>query len=101
MKAIINGKKYDTETAEKIASWDNGLGYGDFNNMSETLYQKRTGEFFLHGEGGANTRYAKGNGSSSWGSSAIISFDLEDAKEWMEKHGNADQYEELFGEVEE
>ncbi len=101
MKKIINGKKYDTETATKIESWDNGLGYNDFNNLSEDLYQKKTGEFFLHGEGGANTKYSKSSRNSSWGSSDIVPLSLNEAKDWFEEHGDADKYEEIFGEVEE
>ncbi len=41
MKKIINGKKYDTETATRLADWNNG-GY-----CKETLYQKHTGEYFM------------------------------------------------------
>ena len=54
MKKIINGKTYNTETAKKLANWDNEI-YGSFDSIEETLYQKRTGEFFLAGEGGAST----------------------------------------------
>ncbi len=101
MKKIINGKKYDTETAEVIGYWSNHLGSNDFNSLSETLYKKKTGEFFLYGEGGANTRYSKSNGNSSWGSSTIIPFAEREAMDWLEEHGDADRYEEVFGEVEE
>lgn len=37
MKKIINGKMYDTETARKIATSDEGV-----------LYEKKTGEYFLN-----------------------------------------------------
>lgn len=56
MKKIINGKKYDTETAREVACKAWGY-YGDLNFVFETLYKKKTGEFFLYGEGGANTSY--------------------------------------------
>lgn len=92
---------YNTETATKIAEWDNGLSYSDFNNLSETLYKKKTGEFFLHGEGGANTRYSKSSGNMSYGSSDIIPFSEAEVKEWLEENGNSEEYEECFGEVEE
>lgn len=99
MKKIIGGKKYDTNTAECVGSWDNGLNSGDFNNCSEDLYRKKTGEFFLHGEGGANSKYSKSNGNSSWGSSDIIPLSIEEAKQWFEDYGDADEYEAIFGEV--
>jgi len=56
MKKIINGKKYDTETATKLG--EDCRGYrGDIDFWSEELYRKKTGEFFLYGEGGARSQY--------------------------------------------
>ena len=57
MKKIINGKVYDTETAQVLGSWSN-MSDRSFERIDETLYRKRTGEFFLHGEGGPMSRYA-------------------------------------------
>lgn len=66
MKKIINRKKYDTETAKAVGSWDNGNP--GINYVEETLYRKKTGEYFLHGEGGPNTRYCwMGGNNSSYG----------------------------------
>ena len=53
MRKNIDRKMYDTETAELLASSSNGYGHGDFRYMEEQLYRKKTGEFFLYGEGGA------------------------------------------------
>ena len=47
MKKIINGRKYDTETAKEIGYWSNGYPCSDFNHCEETLYLKKTGEY-LH-----------------------------------------------------
>lgn len=63
MLKIIKGRKYDTETATKICSYDNGLPSGDFDALCEQLYVKRTGEFFLYGYGGARTAYAEADGN--------------------------------------
>lgn len=52
MKKIINGKKYDTETAGLICEHDNGRSWTDFYFYKECLYKKKTGEFFIHEEGG-------------------------------------------------
>lgn len=102
MKKIINNKVYDTETAKLLGRMDNGCGYNDFNWVSESLFRKRTGEFFLLGEGGANTRYASSVGDNSWSSgSAIIPIGEERAREWAERHLNADEYEDIFGKVSE
>ena len=50
MKKIIKGKVYDTDTARELASWANGGNWRDFSHLEETLYRKKTGEYFLHGE---------------------------------------------------
>jgi len=102
MKKIINGKKYDTDTATACGEYNNGLGVGDFNSLSETLYRKKTGEFFLHGDGGAMTRYGKHDGDGmQCGGADIVPISEAEAREWGENHLEADEYEALFGEVEE
>ena len=52
MKKIINGKMYNTETAKYCGGYEFS-NCGDFNYVCEELYQKKTGELFLYGEGGA------------------------------------------------
>jgi len=98
MKKIINNKVYDTETAKLLGRADNGCGYNDFNWVRESLFRKKTGEYFLFGEGGANTRYAESVGSNSWsGGWAIFPFTVERAREWAENNLSADDYENIFG----
>ena len=100
MKKIINGKVYDTETAKELARWDNGLSYNDFGSVEETLYRKKTGEFFLHGCGGANTQYAEPSGTNWWKSGErIMPLCFAEAREWAEKHLSGEVYEEIFGAV--
>lgn len=102
MKRIINGKKYDTATAKEIGSASNGGGWRDFSHWEETLYRKKTGEFFLFGEGGPMTCYSVSCGQNSWsGGSAIRPLTEAEAKEWAERYLDVDDYEEIFGEVEE
>ena len=73
MMKIIKGKKYDTETALKVAEWDNGLGRSDHHAIYETLYKKRTGEFFLFGEGGGLTGYSEAVGNAfTWGEKILL-----------------------------
>ena len=98
MKRIINGKLYDTETAKQVGSWSNNLSYRDFSEMSEYLYRKRTGEFFLHGSGGPMTKYAQSTGQNSWtGGEMIIPLTIQAAREWAEEKLSADEYAEIFG----
>lgn len=101
MKKIINGKRYDTSTAKMMNSYSYGYPR-DFSYWEETLYRKNTGEFFLHGEGGPASRYAEALSGGGWtGGEKIIPLSLEEAQKWAEKYLDGDEYEEIFGAVEE
>ena len=101
MKRIINGRKYDTNTATLIG--DAGHSYpSDFEYWREELYRKKTGEFFLHGWGGPRSGYARRTGQNEWSSGEqIIPLSLKEARRWIETYLDADKYEEIFGPVEE
>lgn len=100
MKKIINGKKYDTDTAKEVGYKASGVSPRDLSWWRETLYVKRTGEFFLYGEGGPMTKYAVSCGQNQWcGSSKIIPLNTEAAQKWVSEHLSVDEYESLFGEV--
>ena len=101
MKKIISGKRYDTETAQLIgsASYSNRT---DFHFWNEELYRKKTGEFFLYGEGGPASKYSRQIEQNTWsGGEQIIPLTLEEAQEWGEKYLDADEYEKVFGRIEE
>ncbi len=100
MRRIINGKKYDTETAELMAEYKIS-NRRDFNFLEEELYRKKTGEFFLYGEGGANSKYREEVALNEWsGGEAITPLSEDEAKRWVEAYAD-DEYEAIFGEVEE
>ena len=97
MRKIINGKLYDTSTAEFIGN-DSYSNSRDFHHWSEELYQKRTGEFFLYGEGGPMSRYAETVGQNEWsGGEKIMPLTYDKARERAEKHLGVDEYEAAFG----
>ena len=101
MKKIIGGKKYDTGTAHCVGT-DGYSRAGDFHRWTEKLYQKNSGVFFLCGEGGPLSHYGRRDGQNGFiGGEKVIPYTIEEAKEWVEKHLDADEYEEIFGEVEE
>lgn len=101
MKRIINGKVYDTDKARECGS-DSYSNSRDFNHWSETLYQKRTGEFFLHGSGGPMSRYAERVEQNMWsGGQQLIPLSYDKARQWAEEHLTGDEYESIFGEVSE
>ena len=102
MNKLIDGKRYDTEKAEPVGEADNGLYPGDLDYYCETLYRKRTKEFFLHAEGGPRSRCAKPDGSSGWaGGEEIVPLSLEGACKWAERNLTADEYAVIFGEPDE
>jgi hypothetical protein len=95
MKKIINGKLYDTDKARYLGGDSAGDG---FSSWSEELYQKRTGEFFLYGEGGPMTKYAENVSDNTWtGGEKIMPLSLDAARQWAEEHLSADDYAEIFG----
>lgn len=97
MKKIINGKKYDTDTAQYIDENSNNLSKSDFRFFQEVLYKKKTGEFFLYGEGHGMSDYASTkNGVNSWGYK-IIPLTENQTKLWLEKNSTVEIYEKLFG----
>ncbi|MDR2043505.1 MAG: hypothetical protein LBQ15_03900 [Clostridium sp.] len=101
MYKVINGKGYSTETARMLASKDNGLYPGDLRYLEETLYIKRTGEYFLHGAGGAGSRYGEWSGNSGRAGEAIIPLSLAGAREWAEGCLDGEEYERIFGSIDE
>lgn len=102
MKKIINGKMYNTETAKKCGYSSNGLFDRDLYFCEETLYRKKGGEFFLHGAGGPGSRYGRAYSLGGLiGGETIIPLTETDARKWAEENLDADEYIEIFGEVEE
>ena len=101
MKKIISGRRYDTETAKLLGV----ASYGyctDFTYWREELYVKRTGEYFLYGQGGPMSKYSQSIGENQWsGGHEIRPLSLKEAKNWSEKFLDADQYEAIFSKVEE
>lgn len=101
MKKVINGALYDTETAKMLGK-DSYSNPRDFHHWKETLYRTKSGKYFLHGEGGAMTKYAVCVAQNEWsGGEKIIPLDLESAQAWAEEHLDGDEYIRAFGEPEE
>jgi len=101
MIKIIDGLRYDTETAIEIGSYDHGCypGSGDFSHWSATLYKTpRSGRFFVYGEGGAMTQFAHScsDGRSSCGGKNLIPLSSEEAQEWAESYLDAEDIEQHF-----
>lgn len=81
-----------------ILSSGRNRGWSDYEHYEEMLYRTKAGVYFLHGEGGARTRYAAMARLNSWCvGQKIVPMAEEDAKAWVEKHLEAGTYENAFG----
>lgn len=101
MKKIISGRRYDTSTTKLLGVANYGY-CTDFAYWREELYVKRTGEYFLYGQGGPMSKYSQQVGQNEWtGGHEIRPLSLDEAKAWAEKYLDADKYEAIFGVVEE
>ena len=100
MRQITNGKMYNTQTAEFIDEFENTPHRSNYQYYVESLYRKRTGEFFLYGYGNAASKYAeiRADRMRSPGKK-IIPITEDEAKSWVEHYSDVETYIELFGEV--
>jgi hypothetical protein len=99
MIQIIDGKRYNTETAEKVGEYWNGLSSSDFHNMSEDLYRTRNGSWFLYYKGGALSSYARSCGNRSYcGDSGLKAMTEDEAYAWLELHFQVEAIEKYFAE---
>ena len=98
MKAIINGRRYDTDKADDLGGNSSDCGVSDFSYFSERLYRTpRSGRYFLAGEGGPMSRYARSLGGGGWsGSEKITPLTDEEAFGWAQDSLDADEVERLF-----
>lgn len=92
MEKVVSGKRYNVEKAKEMGVYS-GPGY------KETLFRKRTGEYFLYGEGGAETRYAEREGRIWKSGKMIIPLTYDEARDWAEGHLDSGLYEAIFGEL--
>lgn len=100
MKKVIDGRIYDTDKAEQIGTWWSSQDVRSFTHCEETLYRKRTGEYFLYGWGGPQSKYSRAVGQNEWsGGEKIEPLTSEEARRWAEEHLDADDYQKEFGEV--
>ena len=99
MRKTIHNRLYDTTTATEIAQHSAQVPITDVMYFCETLYRKRTGEYFIHGEGGALSRYASRDyDGMTWGED-ILPLSYDTAREWAERYMDVDGYQAEFGTV--
>jgi hypothetical protein len=99
VKAIIDGKRYNTETATRVCDCSpRGYFRGDWHWEDTNLYRTPKGRWFLAGEGGPLSRWARSYGQNARQSGeGIHPLDADDARDMLERYGDADDVEEYFG----
>lgn len=100
MRKVLNGKLFDTKSAEFLCehSFSNP---SDFKNVSESLYKSPNGQFFIKYSGGPMSEYGVRCGQNELsGSSGIRLVSDDEAKVFFEAHGTSDDYVKAFGEPE-
>ena len=96
MKRVINGKMYNTETAELIHESDNGIYGNDFRQCEESLYKTKNGAYFIAGSGGPMSKYAESSGNTTSGGAGIEVISEQEAIEWLEQNDGTEAIEEYF-----
>lgn len=98
MKTVINGKRYDTDKATLVASYESDISVEASHRIKEALYRKRTGEYFLHGQGGDESEYREYRGMNAWrGGERIIPMTIAEAEAWSEIRLSEDERRSVFG----
>lgn len=97
MKKVVNEKLYDTENAEMFCE-NCFSNVGDFKHVYEALYKSSNGQFFIEFSGGPMSKYRVNTGQNEVsGSDGIRLITKDDAKEFMEEHGDTEGYVKAFG----
>jgi hypothetical protein len=63
---------------------------GDFKFCYETLYKTAKGAFFIHGEGGAMSKYSQPCGNATGGGEVITPMSEKEVISWLEDTDNDD-----------
>lgn len=102
MKAVIDGKTYNTESARKICAVgsSDGISRSDNGYWEGDLYRTQSGRWFVQGKGNAASFFAEPYGHGSTPGSGIRTADAESVRAWLERDGQTDvllQYAKDFG----
>lgn len=89
MITIIDGKRYNTETADLIYNHWNGCTPSDFRHREKTLYRTKKGAWFIHHVGGAMSDMSVPVGNNGRGGSERIEpIDSDDAFGFLQAHSD-------------
>ena len=98
MRKVIDGKRYDTETAEQVCdvSGPHSCDRGNFRWDDTYLYRTPRGRWFLAGRGGPMSRWASYNCNTYGSGSGLNAIDADEAREFVERYGTVEDSEKYF-----
>jgi hypothetical protein len=100
MKKIIDGKVYNTETAEEIGEAQASCYCNDFRWWKESLFRTKKGTWFLAGTGHAMSHWSERGPDGHGPGRGIRALTEEEARSWAEKYLDAEEYLAIFPAVE-
>ncbi|QNQ83773.1 hypothetical protein FP435_04610 [Lactobacillus sp. PV037] len=94
----LHGLSYDPEKAKFIVGYTPYISVNDNSFFTEGLYKKRTGEYFLYGEGNADSPYASYNKEYNGyqPGTKIKPLKFDEAKAYFDKY-DSDEYSDADG----
>jgi len=100
MKKIINGKTYNTETADFIEEASANCACNDFEYFEESLYKTKKGAWFMYGSGNAASKYSEpGFTGGSQSGDRMFVLSPSGAFNWLEKNEHFSEIEEHFSDI--
>ncbi len=95
---IIDGKRYNTETATLVARWSNNYPPSDLQHCAEQLYLTLRGNWFTEGKGGPMSKYSRPAFGGGWtgDANAITPLSPDEALAWLEERNEVDAIERYF-----
>ena len=99
MKRVIEGKRYDTETADCVADISPRRYANDASNFhweDTYLYRTKKGAWFIAGKGHAASRWATACGNGYGPGSGLQVVTAEDARLFLEQYGTVEDVEQYF-----
>lgn len=96
MKKVVNGKTYNTGTAEFITEYRSKYSSTDSRFELEKIYRTKKGDWFVHFEGGAHSTCADYYGNGNRYAVGIKPMTEEDVKKWLREAGKYDVIEKHF-----
>lgn len=98
MKKIINGLRYDTDSATNLGAASSNYFPSDFHWWEAALYRTpRSGRHFIAGSGGALSEFGRpAAGGGRCGGERVIPMDDDEAREWAEQNLTTEEIETAF-----